>query len=131
MLVGASSSRLSRVAHRWRDAKLVILALVASGFVVALGFRSPDVSLYEHYARAALSSPLFHSLPKEYPASSLGIFADRWCSPYPTLLGFALLQSAPLSLWRYAATGLELPGLVPAGLRVPNFVSLSGSFCPL
>ena len=115
MLVGASSSRLSRVARRWRDAKLVILALVASGFVVALGFRSPDVSLYEHYARAALSSPLFHSLPKEYPASSLGIFAVPLVFPVPYASGSRCWQSAPLSLWRYAATGFGATRVGPSG----------------
>ena len=91
MLGGASSSRRSRVADRWRDAKLVIFALVASGFLLALVFRAPDVGLYEHYARAAIASPLFHSLPKEYPAPSLAIFAIPLVLPVPYLVGFALL----------------------------------------
>ena len=91
MLGGAPSSRRSRVADRWQGARLVILALVASGFLVALVFRAPDVGLYEHYARAALASPLFHSLPKEYPAASLAIFVIPLVLPVPYLVGFALL----------------------------------------
>ncbi len=69
----------------------MILALAASGFVVAMVFRAGDVRLYEHYARAALASPLFHSLPKEYPAASLAIFLVPLALPVPYVVGFALL----------------------------------------
>ena len=75
------------------------MLLVVAGVLFAAGSHkvtssfSGDVSLYEHYARAALSSPLFHSMPVEYPAAALAIYLVPLTLPVPYALGFALLAA--------------------------------------
>ncbi len=56
---------------------------------------SADVSLYAHYARAAASSPLFHSLPRRVPRSRTCIYLVPLTLPLPYALGFALLAALP------------------------------------
>jgi hypothetical protein len=96
MLEVAGVGRPSRVLKRWRGARRPIVLLVVVGVVWAAASRkgaASDVALYEHYARAALSSPWFHSMPREYPASALGIFLAPMALPVPYALGFVLLAA--------------------------------------
>jgi hypothetical protein len=54
---------------------------------------SSDLTLYEHYARAALASPFLHSFPKEYPAAALTVFAAPLALPVTYAVGFAVLAA--------------------------------------
>ena len=72
---------------------VVVGVLFAAGSHKVTSSFSGDVSLYEHYARAALSSPLFHSMPVEYPAAALAIYLVPLTLPVPYALGFALLAA--------------------------------------
>ena len=75
------------------------MLLVVAGVLFAAGSHkvtssfSGDVSLYEHYARAALSSPMLHSMPVEYPAAALAIYVLPLALPVPYAMGFALLAA--------------------------------------
>jgi hypothetical protein len=99
MLGIAGPERRSRVLARWRGSRGPIVLLVVVGVVMAAASRkvtssfSADVALYEHYANAALSSPLFHSMPHEYPAAALGIFLAPMAFPLPYALAFALIAA--------------------------------------
>ena len=76
-----------------------MLLLLVAGVLFAAGSPnftrsySSDVGLYEHYARAALASPVFHALPREYPALALGVFVVPLAVPLTYSLGFALLAA--------------------------------------
>ncbi len=58
---------------------------------------SSDVALYDHYANAALASPLLHSMPREYPALALAIFLAPLAVPVPYALGFYSWPCWPVS----------------------------------
>ena len=98
-MLDTEGGRFSRVRARSRSARGPIVLLVVVGVLFAAGSHkvtssfSGDVSLYEHYARAALSSPLFHSMPVEYPAAALAIYLVPLTLPVPYALGFALLAA--------------------------------------
>ena len=117
MLKAASQGRLSRARARWRTTSGPIVLLVVAGLLFAAGsrrltaFLSGDVSLYEHYARAAVSSPLFRELPREYPAIAIGIFLVPLALPVPYALGFALLAAVAGVALVLSSDGLqEYPG---------------------
>jgi hypothetical protein len=94
-----AEGRGSKVAARWRSARVPVLLLIGAGVLFAAGSRefttsySSDVGLYEHYARAALASPVFHSLPREYPALALGVFVVPLALPLTYSVGFSLLAA--------------------------------------
>jgi hypothetical protein len=113
----ASRERLSRARARWRTARGPIVLLAVAGLLFAAGFHrvtasfSGDVSLYEHYAKAAVSSPLFHELPREYPAIATGIFLVPLALPLPYAVGFAMLAVAAGVVLVLSSDGLqEYPG---------------------
>lgn len=86
-------------ARRWSEAGLLPVVLVVVGVLFALRLNPGDVQLYRHYAERALASPLFHSLPREYPALSVVIFLLPAAAGSAYLLVFALLAaSATLAL---------------------------------
>jgi hypothetical protein len=113
----STPTRLARVAARWRSARGMILILLAGGIIFAAGSHnltaaySPDLALYERYANAALISPLFHSLPKEYPAAAIALFLAPAALPLPYVLGFSLLAAAGVVALVLSSDGLpEYPG---------------------
>ena len=95
------------------------MILVAAGMIFAAGIHklmvaySPDLALYEHYANAALRSPLFHSLPREYPAAATALFLAPLALPFSYALGFALLAAAGAVVLVLSSDGLRgIPRLV-------------------
>ncbi|HZU78362.1 MAG TPA: glycosyltransferase family 87 protein [Acidimicrobiales bacterium] len=56
----------------------VLATIVAGKFI-----NSIDVAEYDKYAHAALHTPYFHALPKEYPAPALLIFISPLALPIP------------------------------------------------
>ncbi len=93
------------------------MILVAAGMIFAAGVHnltvaySPDLALYEHYANAALRSPLFHSLPREYPAPAIALFLAPLTLPFSYSLGFGLLAAAGAVALVLSSDGLaEYPG---------------------
>ncbi len=108
---------VSRALARWRSARGPIALLVVAGVLFAAGSRkvtllySSDLVLYEHYANAALASPLFHSMPKEYPALALAIFLAPLALPIPYALGFSVLAAVAGVTLVISSDGLpEYPG---------------------
>jgi hypothetical protein len=102
--------RLSRVASRWQGASFLICALVGLGVALSFAVSPGDTTIYERYAREALSSPL-RSLPKEYPAASLVIFVIPLAFPVPYFVGFALLAGACGLVMALSSDGLPgFPG---------------------
>lgn len=111
MLARLQSSRLSRIADRWQEASILILALVGLGVGLSFGFSKADMALYQRYAREALTSPLLHSLPKEYPAASLAILVAPLAFPVPYFVGFALLAGVCALAMTLCSDGLPgFPG---------------------
>ena len=96
----SAPTRIARIRARWRCAGGLVVTLVAAGMIFPVCIHklmvafSPDLALYEHYANAALASPLFHSLPREYPAPATALFLAPLALPFPYTLGFALLAAA-------------------------------------
>ena len=112
-----SARRSSRVFARWRGTSGPIGLLLVAGVVLAAGSRdltisySPDLALYERYARAAISWPWFHSMPREYPALALGLFVAPLAIPLSYALGFSLLTAGAGIALVLCADGLaEYPG---------------------
>lgn len=108
---------LARLGVRWRSAGGMILILLAGGILFAAGSRtltvsySPDLALFERYTNAVLTSPLFHSLPREYPAPATAIFLAPVIFPIPYALGFSLLAGAAGVALVLSSDGLgEYPG---------------------
>ena len=117
MLRVKAAGRSSRVAARWRGARVPVLLLLVAGVLLAAGSSnftrsySSDVGLYEHYATAALASPVFHVLPREYPALALGVFVVPLAVPLTYSLGFALLAAGAGLVLVLSSDGLPLcPG---------------------
>ena len=113
----SASTRISRVGARSRSAGGLIVILVAAGMIFPVCIHklmvafSPDLALYEHYANAALASPLFHSLPREYPAAATAVFLAPLAVPLPYALGFALLAAAGAVVLVLSSDGIaEYPG---------------------
>ncbi len=110
------STRISRVKARWRSAGGLIVVLVAAGMIFPVGVHqllaySRDLALYEHYANAALRSPLFHALPREYPAAATALFLAPLALPLSYAVGFALLAAAGAVVLVLSSDGLaEYPG---------------------
>jgi hypothetical protein len=100
VLAAEPSGRLARVMVRFRSAQGPLMILVVVGVVFAAGSNSfthtysSDVALFQRYANAALASPLFHSLPREYPAAALAVFLAPVAFPLPYALGFAVVTAA-------------------------------------
>ncbi len=100
MLRLRAEGRNSKVAARWRSARVPVLLLMGAGVLFAAASPnftrsySSDVRLYEQYATAALASPVFHALPREYPALALGVFVAPLALPLAYSLAFALLAAA-------------------------------------
>jgi hypothetical protein len=90
-----------------RDGDLFLPLLVTLALVLAAAAKSSDVALYERYANEALARPLFHSLPKEYPALSLVLFLIPTALPVAYWLGFALLMAAACVSLVLSSDGLE------------------------
>ena len=100
-------------------------ALLVAGVLLAAGSRnltrsySSDLGLYEHYATAALASPVFHALPREYPALALGVFVVPLAVPLTYSLGF----SASCRRWSCARPferrARRVPGVVTPYLLLP------------
>lgn len=105
----AGGQRLGRLVRRWREAELLLFALMGAGVVLAVTSHATDadLKLYQHYAKVALSAPLLHSLPREYPALSLAIFLvpEMLSSAYPFV--FALLAAAAGLALVLSSDGLE------------------------
>ena len=80
-------------APRWRSIAILAPVLVAAGMDFAFSLPS-DAAIYHHYINQALTSPLFHILPKEYPAGALTIFLAPLLLPPSYIAGFALLALA-------------------------------------
>lgn len=107
----AVPGRSGRVACRWQEVQVLLAALVFSGLVVGVGMRPYDVWLYQHYARAALNSPLFHSLPREYPALSLVVFLLPQVLPFAYPVLFGLLAAAATAALVLLTDGVDgVPG---------------------
>ena len=89
------------------------MILVAAGMIFPVCIHklmvafSPDLVLYNHYANAALGSPLFHSLPREYPALATALFLAPLALPFPYPLGFALLAAAGAVVLVLSSEGLS------------------------
>ncbi|HXW80591.1 MAG TPA: glycosyltransferase 87 family protein [Acidimicrobiales bacterium] len=99
------------MADRWRAASFLILALVGLGISLSFIVSPGDTAFYQRYAREALASPFFHSLPKEYPAAALAIFVVPLAFPVPYFVGFALLAGACGLVMTLCSDGLpEFPG---------------------
>lgn len=111
MLEGELALSTHRVAKRWGSAWAIIVGLVAAGVLLAVGLHGSDVTLYEHYAKAAMAAPLFHSLPREYPAASLAVFLAPEVLHLSYAVGFALLAAAAGVALALSSEGLrEHPG---------------------
>jgi hypothetical protein len=80
--------------------------LVALGVDLAL-FLPSDASIYHHFANMALARPLFHSLPKEYPAASVAVFLVPLLIPLPYQLGFTLLATVATVALLLSSDGLD------------------------
>ena len=113
----SAPTRIARIRARWRSAGGLVVILVAAGMIFPVCIHklmvafSPDLALYEHYANAALASPLFHSLPREYPAPATALFLAPLALPLGYALGFALLAAAGAVVLVLSTDGLaEYPG---------------------
>lgn len=99
-----------------RDPRRVALGLAVVTLVAlaaALIRPSADVQLYERYAKDALTAPIAHRLPVEYPALSAVIFVIAHLAPMQYPLSFALLMAIVLGGLVLAGRGL---GAEPAWL---------------
>jgi len=82
------------LAGRWQGVAFLLPVLFAVG--IDLAFLLPvatDTGIYHRYAHEALSSPLLHSLPKEYPAAALAIYLLPLLLPVKYLIGFVLIAA--------------------------------------
>lgn len=109
----AAVSRPSRVAARWSDGGGPLVLLLVAGMLFAAGDHtltqsvSSDVALYQHYASAALASPVLHAFPREYPAAALAAFLPAEAVPAHYALGFAVLAAFAAVLLVLSSDGLE------------------------
>ena len=107
------------VAQRWRGITILAPVLVAAGMDFAFSLQS-DAAIYHHYANQALATPLFHILPKEYPAGALALFLTPLLLPVSYIAVFAVLGSPPP--WSYCCVLTVLPSIqvgLPAGRHLP------------
>ncbi len=65
---------------------------------LAVHFPESDVGEYHRYATMALTSPIFHHWPREYPAVSLFVFLLPVLLPVGYRLGFALFALLALAV---------------------------------
>ena len=137
MLRLRAEGRYSKVAARWRSARVPVLLLMGAGLLFAAASPnftrsySSDVRLYEHYATAALASPVFHALPREYPALALGVFVAPLALPLTYSLRFALLAAAAGLTLVLSSDGTPLSGMVTADLLLPAHGDRRSCVCPL
>ena len=95
---------------RSRAVKVLVPVLVAIGIDLALVLPS-DAHFYLQFASAAFVSPLFHSLPKEYPAVSLAVYLVPLLIPLPYQLSFTLLVAVTTVALLLSSDGLDrFPG---------------------
>ena len=98
------------VARRWMGITILAPVLVAIGMDLALTIPS-DATIYRHYAHQALASPLFHTLPKEYPAAALLLFLVPLLLPLHYVAGFALVAALATVVLLLCSDGLApFPG---------------------
>lgn len=83
--------RWGRVWRRWRECGLLLVAMLIICGATGTSVPAGDVTLYQRYAEAALRAPLFHLLPKEYPALSVLVFLVPHLVPGAYAFFFALL----------------------------------------
>lgn len=107
LLGPAGVERFHRVARRWEGGLFFVLPLVVTGLVMASVANATDVALYHRYANEALKTPLFHTLPNEYPALSLVVFLVPKALPVAYWLGFGLLAAAALVVLALSSDGLD------------------------
>jgi len=77
-------------ATRLRGAGLPMVLFVFLGVDAAMLLPS-DASIYHRFASHALASPLLRTLPREYPAASVGIFVLPLLLPLPYNLSFTVV----------------------------------------
>jgi hypothetical protein len=103
-------SALRGLAGRLRACGPALPALLAASALLAGRDWSPDLSVYERYAREAVASGL-HSLPVEYPFSALAVFLPPLFVPLPYAAAFGLLAAAAVVALVTLSDGLpEHPG---------------------
>ncbi|WP_053960213.1 hypothetical protein [Sulfobacillus thermosulfidooxidans] len=88
---------------------------------LAIHFRENDVGEYHRYALLALTPPLLHHWPKEYPAMSQFIFLLPLLLPFSYRFSFALLTLVALAL--LLSKGMKRYG-TQWGIRVLGYLSL-------
>ncbi len=82
------------VAARWQGVAILLPVLFAVAMDLAVLVPSAsDTAVYHRYANEALTSPLLHSLPKEYPAAALAIYLLPLLLPVKYLITFALIAA--------------------------------------
>ncbi len=95
---------------RSRAVKVLVPVLVADWHHLALVLPS-DAHSTSSLPAAAFVSPLFHSLPKEYPAVSLAVYLVPLLIPLPYQLSFTLLVAVTTVALLLSSDGLDrFPG---------------------
>jgi hypothetical protein len=88
----AVRGKLRAVAGRWQGVAILLPVLFAVALDLAILVPN-DTPIYHRYANEALTSPLLHSLPKEYPAAALAIYLLPLLLPVKYLIAFALIAA--------------------------------------
>ena len=90
----AMRTKWRAVAGRWQGVALLLPVLFAIGMDFAISVpNASDTALYHRYATEALTSPLLHSFPKEYPAAALAIYMLPLLLPIKYLITCALIAA--------------------------------------
>jgi len=101
----ALRARWQAVAGRWQGVTLLLPVLFAVAMDLALLVPN-DTGIYHRYANEALSSPLLHSLPKEYPAAAVAIFLIPLLLPVKYVFAFALIAALGTAALLLCSDGL-------------------------
>jgi len=115
---GPIANARATLAAQWRPVVMPALVLWFLACVVSTTVLRPfDVLEYEHYAHAALHTPLFHHFPLEYPAPALVVFILPLLLPFSYPWAFALLAGIALLVLvtTYEGSGLSGWDLHSAG----------------
>ena len=113
----ATRARTS-LTEQWRPVLIPALALWVMAAAVSTTLLHPfDVREYEHYARAALQTPVFHRFPLEYPAPALALFLLPLVFPFSYPWAFAVLVGVALLVLVTSYEGAHLPGWDTHGAR--------------
>ena len=114
---------LRPLAARWKSVELFVPSCIAVGIEILhrVAEATWTRAVYHHYANVALSSPLLHSLPKEYPAAALAIFLFPLLLPIPYLAGFIVITAVATVALLLCSDGLPAyPGLDPPHGYLPS-----------